>query len=152
MASRNPVDLVPELKTKALSFIEDCEKHGIDLVITCTLRSFEEQARLYRQGRSLAEIQRKIESLKAAGKSDMAAYITKVGPQKSTQKVTNAAPGESMHNWGKAFDVVPVENGKCIWGNDLLWTQIGEIGIAHGLEWGGFWHSIIDKPHFQLKE
>lgn len=38
--------------------------------------------------------------------------------------------------------------------NDKLGTfrKVGEIGKALGLEWGGDWASIVDKPHFQLPD
>jgi len=32
-----------------------------------------------------------------------------------------------------------------------LYDTVGVIGKNLGLEWGGDWTSIIDKPHFQLK-
>jgi hypothetical protein len=41
-------------------------------------------------------------------------------------------------------------NGSAVWNNDKLWKIIGEEGQKLGLEWGGSWKSIIDKPHFQL--
>lgn len=30
-----------------------------------------------------------------------------------------------------------------------LFEDIGKIGEALGLEWGGGWKKIIDRPHFQ---
>jgi D-alanyl-D-alanine carboxypeptidase len=32
-----------------------------------------------------------------------------------------------------------------------LYDIVGAIGKNLGLEWGGDWTSIIDKPHFQLR-
>ena len=31
-------------------------------------------------------------------------------------------------------------------------TRVGAIGVSIGLEWGGNWKSIVDKPHFQLPD
>ena len=68
----------------------------------------------------------------------------------------------------KAFDVVPLRNGKPVWGtsgdgiddnpaddntDDLeLWQRIGQIGESLGLEWAGRWKTMREFPHFQLKE
>lgn len=41
-----------------------------------------------------------------------------------------------------------MKNGTALWEND--WDKIGDIGKAHGFEWGGDWTSIVDKPHFQM--
>lgn len=56
------------------------------------------------------------------------------------------------HGFGLAFDVVPVINGKALWNNQALWKRIGELGKGLGLEWGGDWRSIVDKPHFQYTQ
>lgn len=109
-----------------------CRTNKIDVLVTCTYRSPEEQAELYAQGR------------------------TKPG-----RIVTYAKPGESKHNIqssngapaSKAFDVVPLRHGKLVWGtsgngldddptdddtDDLeLWERIGAIGEQCGLSWAG---------------
>ena len=36
--------------------------------------------------------------------------------------------------------------------NDGFFTKVGKIGVGLGLEWGGNWKSIPDKPHFQLPD
>jgi peptidoglycan L-alanyl-D-glutamate endopeptidase CwlK len=56
------------------------------------------------------------------------------------------------HGFGLAFDVVPIVNGKAVWNNQGLWNKIGALGKSLGLEWGGDWKSIIDKPHFQYTQ
>ena len=52
------------------------------------------------------------------------------------------------------FDVVPLRNGKPVWGTtgeDLkLWQRIGEIGKSCGLEWAGDWRTFREFPHFQF--
>lgn len=131
MASRKLTDLHPDLITKAKSFLAQVELWGIDVLVTCTYRSNNEQTKLYAQGR------------------------TSPGP-----KVTNAKAGQSKHNFvldgkpaAKAFDIVPLVNGKCIWDNsNPLWQRLGEIGRTNGLEWAGDWVSFKEYPHFQLKE
>ena len=120
--SRSLIDLTPETRVLADKFLADCAEASIDIVVTCTFRSFDEQDALYAKGRP------------AGG-----------------QIVTWARGGESPHNYGMAFDVVPIENGKPIWdASDPIWEVIGAIGTADGLDWGGnFPPGKKDVPHFQ---
>lgn len=117
--SRKIDDLQPVVAAMCREFIKRCDEAGIDVIITSTLRTMEEQAALYAQGR------------------------TKAGP-----RVTNAKPGQSWHNWGCAFDYVPIKNGKADWNNILTFAKCGEIAEAVGLEWGGRW-KMKDYPHCQ---
>jgi peptidoglycan LD-endopeptidase CwlK len=118
--SRAIDDLRPGTAEKCRRFIEECDKAGIDVIITSTLRDTESQNALYAQGRT------------APG-----------------AKVTNVKGGHSFHNYGVAFDFVPVVNGKAVWDDGDLWTRCGYIGEQCGLEWGGSWDSFVDKPHMQ---
>ena len=117
--SRSIDDLTPETQGKAKALVAGCLLEGIDLIVTSTYRDFEAQAALYALGR------------KTLGKV-----------------ITNADAGHSFHNWRVALDVVPVLNGKAIWGDDRLWARVGAVGALAGLEWGGLWR-FTDKPHFQ---
>jgi hypothetical protein len=110
------------IQEPAISFLQDAlHAAGLHLAVTQGLRTMKEQAALYAQGR------------------------TTPGPI-----VTNAPPGSSWHNFGLAFDVALIQDGKLSWPNDEnLWLRIGLIGEAHGLEWGGRWKTIVDRPHFQ---
>jgi peptidoglycan L-alanyl-D-glutamate endopeptidase CwlK len=130
MASRQLSDLHPDLEVKANQFIAECHRKNIDVLITCTYRSAEEQLKLYKQGRE------------TPGKI-----------------VTNAKPGQSAHNTvnpnglpsAQAFDVVPLIHGKPQWdANDPVWQTVGEIGKSVGLDWAGDWHTFKEYPHFQL--
>ena len=131
MASRRIQDLHPDLQPICLKFLEQCNAIGIDILITCTFRSWIEQEKLFAIGRSLPG-----------------------------RKVTNARPGQSKHNnmiegrpASTAFDIVPMRNGKPIWNaKDPVWQQCGEIGVGLGLEWAGNWTKFVEFPHFQLKE
>jgi peptidoglycan LD-endopeptidase CwlK len=66
------------------------------------------------------------------------------GRTKPGNIVTYARGGESFHNFGLAIDIV--DRGK---GYNIDWEKLGRIGERNGLEWGGRWDKIIDKPHFQ---
>lgn len=129
MASRALTDLHPRMQAQAAHVLELAHEAGCDLLVTCTLRSLDEQARLYAQGRTMP------------------------GPI-----VTKAKPGESAHNVGLAFDCVPVRDGKPVWGTKLaadraLWTAYGAAVRAAGLVWGGTWRgSLVDFPHAEFPE
>jgi peptidoglycan L-alanyl-D-glutamate endopeptidase CwlK len=62
--------------------------------------------------------------------------------------VTWAKPGHSWHNFGKAFDIAFRVNGQVTW--EGPWEDVGKIGEALGLEWGGRWAAKEDVCHFQL--
>ncbi len=157
MASRKLEDLQPEIEAAARNLLRRCEEDGLDLLIYCTLRSTREQAILYRQGRPFDQIQRKANELRDKwGRDDLGDLLIDVGPQ-SGRKVTNAGPGQSMHNYGLAFDAVPLRGGKPVWQSSkledkALWEQYGELGLEVGLEWAGNWTRFREFPHMQKPE
>jgi len=140
MASRSLADLHPDLRPLAERFVARCKERQVDVLITDTYRSHEEQAALYAQGRT------------APGKI-----------------VTRAKPGQSAHNHtiggkpaARAFDAVPLLHGKPIyedprdpdndWSNDFGWRVMGEVAAELGLEWYGRPGSPFrEAPHFQLR-
>jgi peptidoglycan LD-endopeptidase CwlK len=156
MASRRLEDLVPEVQEMAKEHILRCADAGFELLIYCTLRDEHEQARLYRQSRTKEQVQKKIDQLTARGFPTLAKILKGVGPQKSGPKVTNAGPGESFHQYNRAYDCVPVVQGKPIWGTGgegaAIWDKIGKLGKKCGLEWAGDWTTFREFPHFQLTD
>lgn len=107
---------------------------GHPIVITEEARSIEKQNELYAQGR------------------------TKPG-----KIVTNAKGGESLHNYGVAFDVAfATKTGITYEGP---WQEMAELAEVIGLSWGGWpnravegfnhemiagWPGLIDQPHFEF--
>lgn len=121
---KNLKTLTPETAKLARAFVEAANKRlpeGVEIRIIDGSRTFEEQDELFAQGR------------------------TKPG-----QIVTKAKGGQSLHNFGIAFDIGIFKDGKYL-GESVLYDVVGDIGESVGLEWGGRWKSIQDKPHFQLK-
>lgn len=121
--SRNISDLEPHVAMLCHKFVDECAKQGIEILITSTYRSPEEQAALYAIGR------------------------TKPG-----NRVTNAKPGCSLHNWRVAFDMVPIVHGKAVWNNSELFLRCGEIGEKLGLEWSGRFKTFKESAHFQITQ
>lgn len=120
MPSRRLEGLYPLIAEKAQRFGESARTEGIENLRASTLCTFEEQAELFAIGRT-----------------------------KSGNIVTNAKAGESWHNFGLAFAVVPLVNRKVIF-HSPLWNRIGELGKQAGLVWGGDFQSFTDKPHFEF--
>lgn len=93
---------------------------GIHPIITQTLRTFEEQAEIYAQGR------------------------TKPG-----SIVTKSKPGQSYHNYGLALDFALQVNGKLQWEVNSDWMIVVSKFKDHGFDWGGDWPKFKDSPHFE---
>jgi len=148
MASRNLHDLVPSVATKAKQIVWLCAEYKVDLLIYCTYRTVEEQARLYRNGRSLPAIRKKAMELERTyGRKDLAEILMDVGPQYGDRIVTWAGPGQSMHNYRLAFDAVPIVDGKLQWAIDATeWRVYGRACKEVGLEWAGTW--VLNKREF----
>lgn len=113
--------MTPLVKRKMDLLVTIMRIARLPIVVTTTVRSCEEQNRLYAKGRTTPG-----------------------------QIVTNAKCGESYHQFGVAFDVAFIENGNPSWAEHHPWGTLGRVGEILGLEWGGRWTSLIDLPHFQL--
>jgi peptidoglycan L-alanyl-D-glutamate endopeptidase CwlK len=80
-------------------------------------------------------------------------------------KVTNAKGGQSIHNYGLAFDIVMLYDNdddgnfeEASWSQirdfdkDSVadWKEVTNYFKSKGWEWGGDWKSFKDAPHFQM--
>lgn len=70
-----------------------------------------------------------------------------LGRTKPGKIVTNAKGGTSFHNFNVAFDICFLINKKASYTGP--WDKVGAIAEKLGLEWGGRWKGLVDKPHFQ---
>lgn len=145
MASRRIEDLHPRMQKKAKKFLELAKQNGIEVLIYCTYRSAEEQEILYMQGR-LEQFGITVEQLNEKRK--------KIGLYPLTEKeakkiVTNAKPGQSMHNHGLAFDCVPMQAGKPAWNDIQTYKKLAEIAKKIEMEWAGNWKTFKEYPHFE---
>lgn len=118
--------LHPRLQDLITKLIIECNKQGLKIGISECVRTVSEQDTLYSYGRT----------------------------DKSRGKVTNAKGStySSMHQWFIAFDFYRNDGKGAYNDSDGFFTKVGKIGQKLGLEWGGAWISIKDKPHFQLSE
>lgn len=79
-----------------------------------------------------------------------------IGRTKQGRIITNAKGGQSMHNYGLAFDIVILKdldnNGTfetASYDLDKHWMSVTSYLKSQGWEWGGDWKSFKDAPHFQ---
>lgn len=131
-------NLHPKLREDALQVYTAIDKRLTGRAkcrFSFTLRTFAEQKALYEQGRTTPG-----------------------------RIVTNAKAGQSLHNYGLAIDIallIDTDNNGTFetasWDDvtdfegsgGSTWMKIVQIFKQAGWEWGGDWHSIVDKPHFQ---
>lgn len=110
-------------QAKARAFLARVLDAGIIARIISGTRRYEEQNRLFRRGR-----------------------YGNAGPV-----VTNARGGQSLHNFGLAWDIG-------VFGTDGSYLTVpepyeraAEAGLVEGLEWGGHNPRFVDRPHFHLE-
>jgi peptidoglycan L-alanyl-D-glutamate endopeptidase CwlK len=153
MASRSLMDLTAEMEDKAHDVDDTCKRQGVDLLFYCTLRPLRDQAYWWRWSRKRSEIDDKIEEFQFAGYDRLASAVLDVGPVNGIVGAhkTHACAGESWHQFGEAFDAVPLRAGKPAWGDNDLWQVYGAVCREHGLTWGGDFRSLNDSPHAQLR-
>ncbi len=110
-------------KIRQMADILYADRPPVVLRVTQALRTWQEQAALYAQGRS--------------GTGSI---------------VTNAEPGHSYHQYGLAVDVVPLGlDGQPDWNKSHpAWQRIIAVGKTLGLTEGAEFRSFPDYPHFQL--
>jgi peptidoglycan L-alanyl-D-glutamate endopeptidase CwlK len=130
--------LVPEFRSKVEELISECAKRDVEIRPFCTLRTPAEQARLYRQSRSSAQVDQAIQMLRDKRASFLASILEGVGPQHG-KPVTNAIPGNSWHQWGEAVDMMVIVDGNAEW-NDLSgYAVMADVAIGLDLTAGYFW-------------
>lgn len=121
-------DIKEKLKKDYLEINNNLPK-GVRLRFTQTLRTIKEQDDLYAQGRT-----------------------------KKGKIVTNAKGGQSIHNWGLAFDIVILldKDGdgtfeSVSWEVDKHWKRVVDFFKKKGWTWGGEW-GFKDYPHFEFTQ
>ena len=120
-SEENIAKLQPRVQPFARALVHKAAAAGITIKIISGFRTFDEQEKLFAQGRTT---QGKI--------------------------VTHARGGHSNHNFGIAFDIGVFDGGLYL-PESTKYAVVGALGMNLGLEWGGNWTTIHDEPHFQLR-
>jgi peptidoglycan L-alanyl-D-glutamate endopeptidase CwlK len=160
--SRDLSLLSPEFRGAVGRVLAACYELGVEIRPYVTVRDPSEQARLWRQSRSIEEITQAIHSLESNGAPFLAQVLRSVGPQNGDH-VTDALPGLSWHQWGEAVDCYWQVGGQANWstrdkvrladGREMNGYRLyGEIAVAQGLTSGGFWSTPVDWVHIQQRK
>ena len=123
------------LRPLVLGVLSEARKEGLPVVMQYGLRTFDQQHQIWLQGRDSAH---------------------------PGTIVTQADSGQSMHNYGRAFDITLVSgletqsllDDRWFPDCDKRWYQLGAIGEKIGLVWGGRFmvngKHFFDAAHFEL--
>lgn len=137
--------LEPAFKAKVVQLILLLADRGLAVRIAYAKRTFLEQTALWLQGRApRAEVDR----------ARMGAGLAPLGLMERNVIVTNAQPGQSLHEKGLAVDLVPMgwmaatQKWLPDWASPR-WVAIGEAAESLGLKWGGRWGKP-DRPHVEM--
>ena len=140
-------DLMPDVSPLAQAAVDEMEMKGIPHAVTSTLRTVDEQAALYAQGRETLD---RVNALrKVAGMYEILA-------SENTYTVTNCdgVNTKSNHQSGRAIDIVPLnDRGSPIWPphSDPRWQPIVDVMKGRGFKWGGdFAGTFKDFPHYEM--
>jgi peptidoglycan L-alanyl-D-glutamate endopeptidase CwlK len=136
--------LHPALKDKCERFLAACKVHGLEVIVTSTLRTPAEQAALYAQGRKTLHL---VNALRAAAA---------LNPVTRDQNQIVTSVEVSVHELGLAFDIALGTKGTPHWDVTLDtnsnkkadYLEAGELGESMGLIWGGRF-SQRDLCHFE---
>ncbi len=163
-ATRDPSSLLPPLEVRLWAIRDVLKAAGIDLLILDCYRDPWTQARLYRKSRTRQEIEAKIDAYDHRGVPELGRILDQVGPQfgRLGAHVTWAGPGESWHQYRRAFDQVPwFDSKRLLWDVDPegktaegrkaahMWREVAAAVDREGLEWGGRWDTP-DRMHVQM--
>jgi len=130
-SAKNVATLHDKVQEIFRNWIAECQvlakAHGYEYKAISGNRTWEEQAKIYAQGRT------------APGKI-----------------VTNAKPGFSNHNYGIAVDMGVFKDGKYLDGlkpseAEAFHRKAATVAEKYNIEWGGSWKSFKDYPHFEYK-
>jgi len=123
------IGLHPKLVKAVKDVLGEMARQGHPMIVTDGLRSTATQQALYAKGR------------------------TTPGP-----RVTNADGIKNKSNHqakddglGYAVDCTFLHDGKPCWCEKHPWNVYGSVAKMNGLEWGGDWTSIKDRPHVELR-
>ncbi|MDA8173330.1 MAG: M15 family metallopeptidase [Nitrospiraceae bacterium] len=134
--SRDPNELVAAVRERLEKLQAAAAHEGIGFIITYTMRTDAEQHALFAQGRKgLNEVNRL--------RTDAGLAPIKQSENRIVTKLLT-----SVHQFGCAFDIAIVKDGKPDWADTASFEKLGKLGEAIGLRWGGRF-KFRDLCHFE---
>lgn len=141
--SRRIQDLDPDFRPKVEELISNLAKKGLTFRPFFTIRGPEVQARLWAQSRTPAAVDAQISTLRRQGAPRVAELLEKQRKRAGgRQRVTNALPGRSWHQWGLAVDLFREINGKAVW-NNASYIPLRDEAVRLGLVSGASFHDWV---------
>lgn len=119
---RNISSLLIHAQKEARHFMKRALSQGVKVKIISGTRTYEEQNKLYRQGRY----------------------------GNPGRIITKARGGRSNHNFGIAWDIGIFHSDGSYSRDNNDYNNLATYAKS-SLEWGGDWRSFIDSPHYQLQ-
>ena len=116
--------LLPVARTRCLAGIDRCRNEGLDIRVTSTLRTAEEQYALFAQGR------------KPYGTVCYARLVAKLPRIEPNENVTVTKVLTSIHQFALAWDFAIIVDGK-VSSDHSLYLKAGVIFEGFGCVWGG---------------
>ena len=119
----------------------------MDFSITYGVRTDKEQQDLYAKGRVLED----------GGWRIIGPIVT------NCDGIVKKSKHQPINGVSNAVDIVPFSNGSMQWNDDKLWKKLSrevwksiqmlllQGKISNEIRWGGFWTSMVDKPHWEIK-
>lgn len=132
----------PAFKIRAEDLMKEFNRHykdAYEIRPFSGLRTLQEQAFLWRAGRTTKLIRDEITMLESMGCDLMAEAFKKTIPNPEKRILTKAMPGQSYHNYGVAIDFVvfDLKSRKANWdGKHATYKKMAEIAEYLGLEAG----------------
>lgn len=108
--SRDLNDLTPQVKKLAEAWLAECKLQGLDVLVTCTLRTYKEQDDLFAQ-------RPKVTNAKGGQSFHNFGVALDFVPMRNGKPV-----------WGSTTEA-----------DKKLWNDIAGIAEAVGFEWSGWW-------------
>lgn len=146
-----------EFADQIQQLLEKAKEQGYEMRPYTGVRTPFEQAKLWRQSRSVEQITKQIALFKQNNAHFLAHCLESVGPQNGDH-VTNALPGFSWHQWGEAVDCFWLVNEEAVWSSSKKingkngYAVYAEIGDQLKLTPGGYFTSLKDWPHMQKRK
>lgn len=147
--SRDLGKLEPRFKKQVELLIVKCQEKGVVIKPYFTLRTAQQQANLWCQGRDKDTIIEQSRRFNKVGARYLADLLVKANPRIGPV-VTKALPGFSWHNYGLAVDCYVERDGKPVWdANDDGYAVYAAQANLLGLNSGYYWKSFKDAVHVQ---
>jgi hypothetical protein len=141
------------------TFVSECAKEGLRVVITCVDRTYQEQTALYAQGREPLDVVNSYRKIAGMWLITEEENKRKVTWTMNSEHIINLEDARKDNNLSRAIDFAVLDkNGKVTWDvkadvnkdNEADYKQCALIGERVGF-YSGMRFKTPDIPHLQLK-